>query len=146
MFSPDRNALRHRFFSAWRKARDGAALEPLEARIAEVIRRHPEYHRWLEDPETALARDFSPEEGTPNPFLHLGLHLAVLEQLASDRPPGLRAVYRRMIANSDAHEAEHRLMDCLGQILWKAQRAGRMPDESAYLDCLRQMPVIHPRN
>ena len=70
------------------------------------------------------------------------LHLALLEQLATDRPAGIRAHYQRIVQRSgDAHEAEHLAMECLVQALWEAQRDGRAPDEESYLNCLARQPV-----
>jgi Domain of unknown function (DUF1841) len=31
------------------------------------------------------------------------------------------------------------MMEMLGRALWEAQRAGRAPDETAYLESLRQL-------
>ena len=138
MFGDDRTGMRRVFVEAWRKQQAGEAMEPLEQLIATVVRQHPEYHRLLEDPEAALDRDFLPEAGETNPFLHLGMHLSLQEQIGSDRPPGITPLYRQLVSQTgDAHRAEHRLMECLGQMLWEAQRAGRMPDEQAYLACVR---------
>ncbi|ROR35049.1 DUF1841 family protein [Inmirania thermothiophila] len=137
MFTTDRTRLRRYFREAWRRHCAGEPLEPLQRQIAGVVARHPEYHRWLED-EEALARDFHAELGEANPFLHLSLHLALEEQLATDRPRGIVALYRRLLARSpDAHAAEHRMMECLARTVWEAQQAGREPDEADYLACLR---------
>lgn len=118
----------------------GVALEPLETVVAEVIAAHPEYHGLLDDPERALAADFGPEQGEMNPFLHMGLHVALQEQLRSDRPRGIVELYRRMLQSpaNDVHTVEHRFIDCLGQVLWEASRRGGMPDENAYLACVRE--------
>ena len=89
----DRAGLRRLYLEAWRKAREGRPLEPLENQIVGVIELHPEYQPLLVDRSAALDRDFTPEQGQTNPFLHMGLHLAIREQLATDRPPGVRAVY-----------------------------------------------------
>lgn len=138
LFGNDRTALRRFYQEAWRKRRDGLPLEPLERQVAEVVSEHPEYHALLET-DAALASDYTPEMGQSNPFLHLGMHLAIREQLAGDRPAGIVAAYRALLTRlGDAHAAEHHMMDCLGQALWEAQRAGRAPDEAAYLDCLRR--------
>jgi len=132
--------MRRFLLNAWRKAGEGAPLEPLEEQIVGVIRAHPEYRALLEDSDAALSRDFPPESGETNPFLHLSLHLAILEQVATDRPPGIRTAYRHLVAaEGDAHQAEHRIMECLAQALWEAQRAGRPPDETAYLGCLERL-------
>src|SRR5512146_1951833 len=96
LFSNDRTTLRRTFQTAWRKRRDGLPLEPLEAMIADVVALHPEYHRWLES-EEALDRDWSPEAGETNPFLHLGMHIAIHEQLSTDRPAGIVAAYRAAV-------------------------------------------------
>jgi hypothetical protein len=136
----DRSGLRHHYLEAWRKHRAGLPLEPLEHQLVTVIEQHPEYHALFEDDEQALARDYTPESGQSNPFLHLGLHLAIREQVATDRPAGIAAVHcdlaRRL---GDVHEAEHRMLEKLGEALWFSQRSGRPPDETAYLESLRQL-------
>ena len=84
--------------------------------------------------------EFAPEHGTSNPFLHMGLHLAVRDQLTVDRPPGIRAAFDRVAKQSeDRHDAEHRVIECLAETLWEAQRDNRLPDESVYLDRVRRL-------
>ncbi|MDQ2694176.1 MAG: DUF1841 family protein [Pseudomonadota bacterium] len=140
MFGNDRGQIRRCFHDVWRRHNAGQALEPLEQLIAAVIGQHPQYHPLLADLETALARDYPVEAGETNPFLHMGMHIAVQEQLGADRPPGIQAIYRRLCQRCpDRHAAEHRMMDCLGEILWEAQRNGTAPDETAYLQRLRQL-------
>ena len=140
MFAPDRGRMRQVFLDAWSKFRSREPLEPLEQRVAEVVREHPEYHGLLEDPTYALDRDFLPEAGEANPFLHMGMHISLREQVATDRPPGIRDLFQRLAQGlGDRHEAEHRMMECLGLTLWEAQREGRAPDEAAYLGCLRRL-------
>jgi hypothetical protein len=140
MFSQDRDSMRLFFLQAWRKARSGEPLEPLESRIAEVVREHPEYHTTLAAPEAALGRDYLPEDGETNPFLHLSLHIAILEQVGTDRPAGVRGLYQRLVTTAgDSHEAEHRIMDCLARFLWESQRTGLPPDERAYVECLERL-------
>ncbi|MDE2338563.1 MAG: DUF1841 family protein [Gammaproteobacteria bacterium] len=132
-----REQLRQMYLSAWRKYRAQQPLEPLEAQIAALIAEHPEYVPLLESPE-ALGAEFTPEGGRQNPFLHLGLHLAVREQVATDRPAGIAAVHRDLTARfGDTHAAEHAMLERLAETLWDAQRAGRMPDEQHYLERLR---------
>jgi hypothetical protein len=129
-----------RFFQeAWRKYREGSILEPMEDLVAQVVASHPEYHALLESPEGA-AKDFTPESGQGNPFLHMGLHVAIREQLAADRPPGIRHTYQRLMhGQPDPHDVEHRLSECLAETLWEAQRADREPDQAVYLDRLRRL-------
>ena len=136
----DRSGLRRHYLAAWRKHRAGLPLEPLEHQLVSLIEQHPEYHALFEDDEQALARDYTPESGQSNPFLHLGLHLAIREQVATDRPAGIATVYREVSRRlGDAHEAEHRMLEKLGEALWFSQRTGRPPDEAAYLESLRQL-------
>ena len=135
----DRSGLRRMYVEAWRKRLEGRPLEPLEAQIADVIALHPEYHRLLADDAT-LARDWTPEHGESNPFLHMGLHLAVREQVATDRPRGIAELHASLCRRlGDIHETEHRMSECLGAALWAAQRSGSVPDEAAYLDSLRRL-------
>ena len=140
MFGNDRDSLRRYYCTVWEKARAGQPLEPLEQIIAEAIREHPEYQPVLTDAETALGREYTPEQGQTNPFLHLGMHIAIREQLGANRPAGILDVYQRLCRRAgDTHVAEHRMMECLGETLWEAQRAGQEPDERAYLERLRRL-------
>jgi len=134
-----RDELRRRYIEAWRRRRGSLPLEPLDAQIADVIALHPEYHRELESPEAA-AGEFSVEQGRSNPFLHMGLHLAIREQVATRRPAGIEQVHRRLAAAlGDVHEAEHRMIEVLAEALWEAQRAGGAPDEARYLERLQRL-------
>jgi hypothetical protein len=133
-----RSALRQMYFDAWRKHRESLPVEPVEDQVIRVIAIHPEYASVLESGADALDRDYPPEGGQTNPFLHMGLHLAVREQVATNRPAGIAEVHRSLLARlGDAHEAEHVMIECLGEALWQAQRSGRPPDEAAYLETLR---------
>lgn len=115
-------------------------MEPLEAQIADVIALHPEYQGTLERGEDALNQDYAPESGKSNPFLHMGLHLAVRDQIATDRPAGIRAAFDAIAASrTDAHDAEHMMIECLAEAIWDAQRFGRPPDEQAYLERIRRL-------
>ena len=129
-----------RFFcEAWRKRREGAVLQPLEDMVARIAAEHPEYHSLLEDPAT-LTQDYTPESGQTNPFLHMGLHIAIQEQLAADRPAGIREIYRQLVQrHTDPHDVEHRMAECLAEGIWEAQRSGTAPDEEAYLERLRKL-------
>lgn len=135
-----REQLRRRYLEAWRKFSAHEPLEPLEGQIAAVIAEHPEYIDWLESADAALAAEFAPEGGRENPFLHLGLHLAIREQVSTDRPAGISAIHHDLATRAgSAHEAEHRMIEPLAQTLWEAQRSGRAPDELAYLERLRRL-------
>ena len=122
---------------AWARYRAGAPLSELERMAAGIAALHPEYHAILDDAERFAERDYPPEAGEANPFLHLALHLAIAEQLAIDQPPGLRAHYERLLAaRGDDHEAVHVLLDCLAETVWQAQRTGSAFDATVYLGCL----------
>ena len=134
-----REALRRRYVEAWRRRREGLPLEPLDAAIADVIELHPEYQTLLED-ESALEQAFTVEQGRTNPFLHMGLHLALREQLATRRPAGIVEVHAALARRTGSvHDAEHRMIDALAETLWEAQRRGVAPDEGAYLERLRRL-------
>lgn len=140
MFGQDRTQLRKMFFDAWRKSTAGEPLTPLEQEIARIAAEHPEYHEMLQSEERHLERDYHAETGETNPFLHMAMHLSIREQLATQRPEGIVAAYRDLAERlGDPHRAEHRMMDCLGEMLWQAQRDNLPPSESNYLDCLRKI-------
>ncbi|MCG8370006.1 MAG: DUF1841 family protein [Proteobacteria bacterium] len=136
MFGRDRRELRRMYADAWKKRCDKLPLSPLEAQIADVVELHPEYHADVAGGD--LDRDFTPEGGRTNPFLHMGLHLGIREQVATDRPSGIAAVYEAVVAaTGDPHAAEHRMIECLAETLWEAQNANAPPDETKYLERLR---------
>ncbi len=138
MFNPSREQVRRFFCEAWRKHRNREILDGAEATAADLIAEHPEYHALLEDAEGALAKEFTPEGGQMNPFLHLSLHLAVADQVSIDQPPGIRAAYHALRARLDVHEAEHAILECLGETLWRAQRDNAPLDAEAYLERVRR--------
>lgn len=134
MFNPSRDQVRHFFIDTWRKYLDKAPLTPQEDVAAGVLLLHPEYHALLADPDTALAREYTPESGELNPFLHLSLHLAIEEQLSIDQPPGLRAAFARcQLRRGNRHDALHDVLECLGEIVFEAQRNRRPPDGADYV-------------
>ena len=138
IFSQDRTQLRKQYLLVWQKANKGESLEPLETLIADVIRDHPEYHPLLNNEEAAISSEFYPEHGTTNPFLHMGLHIALREQVATDRPPGIADITRKLLLRyRDSHEMEHHMMEPLGTVLWRAQRDNSEPEEQQYLESLR---------
>lgn len=139
MFNPSRDQVRQFFFDAWRKYGDRSPLTGLEPMAVDVMLAHPEYRDALEHPERHAVREYTPESGESNPFLHLSLHLAIEEQLSIDQPPGIRAEFERIArARGDRHEALHAVLECLGETVWRAQRDAAGPDAAAYLECLRK--------
>lgn len=138
MFNPSRDQVRNFFIEAWRKHRTREILTPLETIAADILQNHPEYHAVVEDPES-VERDFAPEDGQVNPFLHLSLHLAIEEQLSIDQPPGLRAAFDAACArHGERHAALHDVLECLGETIFDAQRNNAPPDGQAYLACVRR--------
>ncbi|HET9107913.1 MAG TPA: DUF1841 family protein [Steroidobacteraceae bacterium] len=135
-----REQLRQMYLDAWRKYGARQPLEPLEAQLAAVIAEHPEYVPLLESGPQALDADYSPEGGQANPFLHMGLHLAIREQVATDRPAGIARIHQRLSGRlPDAHAAEHAMIEVLAETLWESQRSARAPDEQRYLERLRRL-------
>ena len=139
MFDPSRDQVRQFFFETWRKYREGAALTPLEGMALQVELAHGEYHPVLDDPERYREQEYFPEMGATNPFLHMSLHLSILEQLSIDQPPGIAAAYQSLLQkHGEAHPAQHDLMDCLAETVWRAQRDRAAPDAAAYLACMHK--------
>jgi hypothetical protein len=133
-----REQLRQSYVDAWRKYLARSPLTSLESLITGVIALHPEYHSVVADPANALRHESAAGDPRENPFLHMGLHIAVREQVAINRPPGIRELHRTLAAHlGEAHGADHALMEALAETLWEAQRSGCPPDESRYLDLAR---------
>ncbi len=140
MFTQDRRQMRQFFVDVWIKANNKETLEPMEQILANIITMHPEYHALLNDGEKSLAQDFTPEMGQSNPFLHMAMHIAIHEQVSTDRPSGIRDIYQQIgLKQKDPHEVEHTMMECLGEMMWQAQQSGEMPDELRYLTNLKKL-------
>ncbi len=138
MFNPTREQVRRFFCDAWKKHLERLPLVGAEVTAADIAARHPEYHGLLADAETAVDQEWTPETGQMNPFLHLSLHLAIHEQVSIDHPPGIRAAYDSLRVRMDPHDAEHVLLECLGETIWAAQRNGQPMDALAYVDAVRR--------
>lgn len=139
MYAPSAEDVRRFFCAAWQKSRDGVPLTPLEAVAADWAAGHPEYHDDLADADAAVAADYSVDAGRTNPFLHLSMHLSISEQLAIDRPRGIKqAVELLAVRLGSPHAAQHAAMECLGEMMWASQRSGAPPDDETYLACIRR--------
>jgi len=140
LFSGDRRQMREIFFRAWRHHHNNETVEGIERLIVDVALLHPEYQTLLEDPEEMGERDYLPELGETNPFLHMSMHIAIAEQLSIDQPKGIRNHYHELLLKTgDEHAAQHQIMECLGETLWRAQQAQQAPDESEYLECIARL-------
>ncbi len=138
IFGNDRHELRKMYADAWHKRCNEQELSPLEAQIADVVESHPEYHDAVSNDE--LDKDYTPDGGQTNPFLHMGLHLGIREQIATNRPAGIANVYKLLATRSgDTHTAEHQMIDCLAETLWEAQSQNHAPDEEQYLQRLQRL-------
>lgn len=138
MFNPSREQVRQFFCESWRKHIERLPLAGAEIAAADIAARHPEYHVLLGDAAGALEKEWTPEGGQMNPFLHLSLHLAIHEQVSVDQPAGIRAAFETLRAKMDAHAAEHILLECLGEIIFAAQKAGSPMDAVAYVEKIRR--------
>ncbi len=137
MFNPSRDQARQFIIDAWAKHRSRTPATPMETLTADLVAMHPEYHVLLET-EDALQRDWTPEQGETNPFLHLSLHMAIEEQLSIDQPPGIRAACEHLCASRERHDALHIILEALGETLFDAQRKRTPPDSDAYLERIRR--------
>ncbi len=140
LYGDQRSDYRRIFFRAWEKQRHGQPLEGIETIIVEVALAHPEYHDILAQKNKYQDQDFLPEAGQSNPFLHMSMHVSILEQLAIDSPRGIREHYRKLLLKKgDDHEAQHLIMECLGEMLWRSRQTGTPPSEQVYLSCLEKI-------
>ena len=140
LFNPSREEVREFFCTTWQKYQDGHVLTPLEMIASQWMEQHPEFHKILGDPSGALEQEFTPEKGMTNPFLHLSMHLSISEQISIDQPPGIRHIANTLSRKLDSeHEAQHQIMECLGQVLWQAQNQSKPLDVTDYIELLKKL-------
>lgn len=143
LFNPSREQARDFLFEAWRKYCAGEPLTAMDSMAVEVIALHPEYHEMLNGRDRYMEnyrdRDYPPEYGETNPFLHLGMHIAIREQVSIDQPGGVRGHHQALSVKwGSVLDAEHEMMDCLAEMIWQSQRNRCAPDANLYLGCLVQ--------
>lgn len=137
LFGNDRDELRRMYAQAWRLHQSGQPMSALETQIAAVVSEHPEYQAAVANADN---KDYTPEEGQSNPYLHMGLHLAIREQVGTNRPFGIMDIHKTLTHRlGDPHQAEHKMLECLAESLWDAQQSNQMPDEMAYLEKLKRL-------
>lgn len=139
MFQPSQHDVRRFFCEVHAKQRQGLPLTPIETLAGRWIDEHPEYHAELSDVQAALAATYTVEGGQTNPFLHLSMHLTISEQVSIDQPHGIRQAVELLAARRHSiHEAQHEVMECLGEMIWQSQRSGLPPDGERYIECVRR--------
>ncbi len=137
LFNPSRDEVRDFFFNTWAKFKQSNPLTDLEKIAISVIQMHPEYHPILDKPEQYKQRSYFPEQGETNPFLHMSLHLSILEQISINQPPGITDIYASLKNKHQAeHPAQHDVLDCLGETIWHAQQNKAGLDAAYYLELL----------
>lgn len=140
MFNPSQADVRRFFCQTYAKHVAKQILTPLENIAARWLVEHPEYHDELSDEAAAIAREYPPEGGKSNPFLHLSMHLSISEQVQADIPAGLKTAYGMALAKmGDPHTTHHAIMEVLGKVLWEAQRQKMQPDMDAFVEGVRRL-------
>jgi len=139
LFNPSRDEVRDFFFNAWSKFKQQQALTDLEKIAIEVIHLHPEYHAILDAPEQYKQQAYFPEQGETNPFLHMSLHLSIIEQISINQPIGITAIYEALKNKyQEEHSAQHDVLDCLAETIWQAQQNKTTIDATYYLQLLNK--------
>lgn len=139
LYNPSRDQARQFLFDAWAKFKQQSPLTDLEKIAIEVMQMHPEYHAILSAPEQYMQQQYFPEMGETNPFLHLSLHLSVIEQISINQPIGIKQIYEQLkLKHSDQHMAQHDILDCLAETIWQSQRNNTPLDSAHYLGLLQQ--------
>ncbi|CAC9567418.1 hypothetical protein [uncultured Gammaproteobacteria bacterium] len=133
LYTQDRTEQRKFLANAWQKFLDKKVLDPLETQLTQIIEMHPEYHPLINN----IQLDYFPEQGKVNPFLHINLHLSLREQLSINQPTGIKNHYQKILNKvKDPHEAEHRMMDCIAEMVFSSQKNNTPMNHQAYIRCL----------
>ena len=139
LFNPSRDEVREFFFNAWGKFKAQKPLTDLEKIALSIIHMHPEYQRILDAPAQFKYQEYFPEFGETNPFLHMSLHLSILEQISINQPIGIADIYTQLkLKHQDEHDAQHDILDCLGEVIWQAQRNNSALDANNYVQLLQE--------
>jgi hypothetical protein len=139
LFNPSRDEVRAFFFDTWAKFNSQKSLTDLEKIALGVMHMHPEYHAILGAPEQFQSQEYFPEFGETNPFLHMSLHLSILEQISINQPIGIAEIYEQLkLKHQVEHDAQHDILECLGEVIWQAQRNNSAINSQYYVQLLQQ--------
>ena len=148
LFNPSRDEVREFFFTTWSKYKSQESLTEMEKIAISIIHMHPEYHAFLDAPDKFKQQDYLPEFGESNPFLHMSLHISILEQISINQPIGISSIYEtlkhkhhnRHQAESE-HFAQHDMLECLAESIWHAQHNNTGLDPKHYLQLLKHKAI-----
>ena len=143
LFKPSRDEVREFFFDAWAKFKAQKPLTDLEKIGLGVMHMHPEYHAILDTPAQFKHQEYFPEFGETNPFLHMSLHLSILEQISINQPIGIADIYEKLKLkhqneHSFEHKAQHDILECLAETIWQSQRNNTALDANNYVQLLQE--------
>jgi len=139
LFNPSRDEVREFFFYAWAKFNAAQTLTELEKMSVGVMHMHPEYHAILDAPGQFKHQEYFPEFGETNPFLHMSLHLSILEQISINQPIGIASIYQQLkLKHLNEHNAQHDILECLAESIWQAQRNNTALDANYYVQLIQQ--------
>ena len=139
LFNPSRDEVREFFFNTWSQFKAQKPLSDLEQITLSIIHMHPEYQPILDAPAQFKHQEYFPEFGESNPFLHMSLHLSILEQININQPIGIAGIYAALkTKHQNEHDAQHDILECLAESIWQAQRNKSALDNNTYLTLLLQ--------
>ncbi|WP_092400973.1 MULTISPECIES: DUF1841 family protein [Candidatus Ichthyocystis] len=140
MFPPSRHEARLFFFNIWGKKLKKEPFTGIEKKASLIIEDHPEYHYILDHPKLYSDFDFSTEHGTINPFLHLSLHLTIVEQIDTDQPRGIVDLFQQLcIKHTNEHDAKHAILDILAEEIWSTIHNKTIFDNVRYLQRIKKV-------
>lgn len=141
LFSNERTQLRELFFDVFEKYSKQQDLDALEQQVLTIILEHPEYHVLLQQKDKYIDKDYLPEFGDINPFLHMSLHLALREQINTNRPQGIVDVFAELMKRhaNDQLAVEHDMMEVLIECIWQAQKTGQFSSDEEYFELLKKI-------
>lgn len=132
----ERRQQRHYFLNAWSKRASPESLSALERQLLDVIELHPEFHHIFNN-DDILDKDYRTDD---NPFLHMSLHLGLMEQLTTNRPRGIRDIYQQLYkCHQDEHHIQHLMMEVMATVIWDAQQSNTLPNEQLYIQKLKSL-------
>lgn len=128
------NEYRVFFLQAWKKHLQGSKLSDLESQVRDVLLLYPQYISELNQDKTYPLED--------NPYIQMGLHLTVWDQVRTNRPEGIRPWFLEACVANSQKEVEQLMLMVLRQTVYVSYQAGNLPCEQKYLNILKNSAKI----
>ncbi|MEK7249331.1 MAG: DUF1841 family protein [Bacteroidota bacterium] len=128
-------------FDLWTRVKLGETLEGEDKAFGDLLMQHKEYYSTWDAADKLMDKEYDTETEV-NPFAHLALDAAVVNQLDNANPPQVKETYERLTLQGASHLAAiHSIAYELATEIWQAGHDRKPFNTERYARQLRRLKV-----